>query len=85
MNTTPSLEKTVIVTGPQGCGKTMASAKLLGHFGCSRVQDDWTPRKPLVAGALHLTNDDLRAFEPPTGVRVVPFYMLRQQGVVARG
>ena len=47
---------TVIVYGPQACGKTRSSAKLAAHFGVSVIVDDWDPRlHALVPGALHLT------------------------------
>ena len=32
---------TVVVYGPQGCGKSVRSAELMARFGCTRVQDDW--------------------------------------------
>ena len=53
---TLSDKKAVIFTAPQGWGKTFHAAKLQQAFDCSSVVDEWSPGKPLVSGALHLTN-----------------------------
>jgi len=67
------MNRTVIVYGPQGCGKTNASDRLMRHFGCTELVDDWDGESPLPDGALALTN---RKPVPPVGARVVPFVEL---------
>ncbi len=47
---------TVIVYGPQGCGKTQNSAQIKKQFNCGLVIDGWDAATDvLVTGALHLT------------------------------
>ena len=46
----------VVVHGPQGCGKTRNAQALAAAFGCSSIIDDWDGRSPLPSGALALTN-----------------------------
>lgn len=53
------MQNTVIVTGPQGCGKSLHRAALLRSTGCNGVVDEWWPGDPLVPGALHLTHATL--------------------------
>lgn len=48
--------KTVIVYGPQGCGKSSAAKGLLAYSGCTGLVDDWDGCSPLPEGALALTN-----------------------------
>lgn len=48
---------TVIITGPQGCGKTRNGAALARHYGKRRVIDDWTLGTPIPADAIALTNE----------------------------
>lgn len=45
----------VLVYGPQGCGKTRHSEALAAHFGVGKVVDDWRPGDPVEPGALHLS------------------------------
>lgn len=65
------MENTLIVTGPQGCGKTWHAAELMRRFGCSRVVDEWWPGDVLTPGALHLTNVPVSGRH--LGVRVLQF------------
>jgi MoxR-like ATPase len=51
---------TVILSGPQGCGKTRNAVDLQKHFGCGKVVDDWWPGQGLTPGALHLTHEDVQ-------------------------
>lgn len=51
-----SLMKTIILTAPQGWGKTRNAQELCAEFGCNQVVDDWHPDHATVEGALHLTN-----------------------------
>ena len=46
----------IVVYGPQGCGKTTAKDALAEHFGMRHVIDDWVPGSPLPPDALALTN-----------------------------
>lgn len=46
----------IILSAPQGWGKTRQAEALKREFGCTSVVDDWHPRKHLTPGALHLTN-----------------------------
>lgn len=50
----------VIVTGPQGCGKTLAAERLRRKYGCREVCDEWWPGAPLRPGVLHLTHVPMR-------------------------
>jgi hypothetical protein len=61
---------TVIVHGPQGCGKTRNAEALRKRFGCKRVIELDTPRATVQPGCLHLCNE-----LPPvtTGARVLSF------------
>ena len=54
MKTSPL--KTVILTAPQGWGKTRNAEALRLEFGCTRVIDDWAYGTKPTPGALHLTN-----------------------------
>lgn len=68
--------RTVILTAPQGWGKTRNAAALTRELGCKHVIDDWEPRGGRITrGALHLTNvsaDELRAcFQIPQDVQIV--------------
>ena len=48
--------KTVIIHGPQGCGKTYHSQQFAKAFGCTSIVDGWMPElDPVTPGALHLT------------------------------
>ena len=53
------MSKTVIVYGPQGCGKTLNAERLRKYFGCTLVVEmDEQRRRQLHDGALHLTCED---------------------------
>lgn len=51
--------KTVIVSMRGGTGKTTLATEMARHFGCTSIVDEWATAKPLVAGALHLTNETI--------------------------
>lgn len=55
--------KTIILTAPQGWGKTRDKARLRAEFGCKQVVDGWSMGDPIQKNALHLTN------VPPTEFR----------------
>ncbi|MCU7839753.1 MAG: ATP-binding protein [Candidatus Thiodiazotropha sp. (ex Troendleina suluensis)] len=84
MNEAP--KNSVVVFGPQGCGKTTVAEQLKEYFGCSEVNDDeWDGCTPLREGVLVLTN-----VAPPYVVpveRVIDFKsaMAEIQDVVGHG
>lgn len=47
---------TLIVSGPQGCGKTRLAQEIAAHFGLSGLVDDWDGKSDLPKGALALTS-----------------------------
>lgn len=49
--------QTIIVHGPQGCGKTTNAGRIAKALGMSRVVDEWAPGDPAlpVRGVLALT------------------------------
>lgn len=49
--------KTTILALPQGYGKTSIGQQLADKLGCTRVVEEWYAYLPLIAGALHLTNE----------------------------
>lgn len=51
-----TLSKTVILTAPQGWGKTRNATALQTEHGCIKVVDNWAAHQPVIRGALHLTN-----------------------------
>lgn len=46
----------VIVYGPQGCGKSRNKQLLMNHFGLDKVIDDYVPGDKLQNQTLHLTS-----------------------------
>ena len=62
---------TVIVYGPQACGKTRNSEALKRHFGCNCIVDDWNGRAALRDGDLALTNAFIE--RKPNGAHLVSF------------
>lgn len=46
---------TVILYGPQGCGKTRHAETLRRNLGCKHVVDGWMPGDTVEPGGLHLT------------------------------
>lgn len=72
---------TVIVTGPQGCGKTRMSGAIAAHFGLSQVVDGWDGESQPPTNALVLT--DVPADQLNAGsCRVVQFEALAAEGVI---
>lgn len=70
------MSNTVVIHGPQGCGKARNAQALAAHFGCTRIVDDWNGRDRIEEGSLVLTNSDafgLKASALPVGRRFVPF------------
>jgi hypothetical protein len=52
--------ETVILSLPQGSGKSLQAPQLAYVFGCTSVVDEWHPGQPITPGALHLTNVGLQ-------------------------
>ncbi len=49
--------RTVLIHGPQGCGKTTYAEQFAKALGCKEIVDDWdAERDPITPGALHLTH-----------------------------
>lgn len=51
----------LIIYGPQGCGKTRNAQRLAAHFGLTHILDDdeeWNEQRPLPADTLVLTNQE---------------------------
>ena len=48
--------KTIILSTPQGWGKTLNKKALQQEFGCTKVVEDWWPGHCTLEGALHLTH-----------------------------
>lgn len=75
-NAAPSTA-TVVIYGPEGCGKSRHAAALAAHYGKSTVVDDWTPGQPLPANALALTTE-------PNQAGAIPFDVaMREAGLSA--
>ncbi len=52
------MARSLIVTGPPGCGKTLNAEKLKTHYGLEHVVDGWTLEDPVrFRGVLYLTNE----------------------------
>jgi MoxR-like ATPase len=70
------MSNTVVIHGPQGCGKTRNAQALAAHFGCSRIVDDWNGQSKIEEGSLVLINSmvfRIKASALPVGRRFVPF------------
>jgi hypothetical protein len=46
----------LVIYGPQGCGKTRNALRLAAHFGLSHIIDEWQPGDLLPPDTLALTN-----------------------------
>jgi hypothetical protein len=62
---------TVVIHGPQGCGKTRRAQALARHFGCERIVDDWDGVSELQPDVLALTSAD--SIRPLPDSRVIAF------------
>ncbi|EQM70019.1 hypothetical protein QYE80_27385 [Pseudomonas tohonis] len=51
--------RSVLVQGPEGCGKTRNSKAIAAALGLTDIRDDWNPGVPInIWNTLHLTNPD---------------------------
>jgi hypothetical protein len=48
---------TVIITGPEGCGKSKFGEFLAAHYGKTKIIDDWTIGTPVPPDAIALTSE----------------------------
>jgi len=65
------MNKSVIVYGPQGCGKTRHAERIRKHFGLDSIVDDFDPRKGMMLyGVLYLTCDMRAPMMRPTNKRM---------------
>lgn len=62
-------KRIVIVSGPQGCGKTRFAEQLSDVFGCERIVDEWDGESELQPGDLALTNAE--SFRAPANATTV--------------
>jgi len=76
------MNKSIIVYGPQGCGKTVNAERIRKHFGLTgKIVDDWRGIMDHKYGyALYLTNDsDLVSRARQLGMTAIPFADVAQQ------
>lgn len=79
------MSNTIVIHGPQGCGKTRSAEALAKHFGCSHIVDDWNGRDKVAPGALVLTNTyEWKASALPSLRRFVPFAKAMGEAGLAR-
>ena len=62
---------TIILSAPQGWGKTSKAKNLAKQYGCQSIVDEWTPAETIKPGALHLTNIHPKEIRPITGASLV--------------
>lgn len=55
----PRVDGAVILSLPQGAGKTLVGKRLAAELGLQWVVDPWSPGQPLLRGALHLTSEEV--------------------------
>jgi hypothetical protein len=70
------MHESIIVHGPQGCGKTRNAVTIARHFGLARILDDQDPSAlpPGVStDTLLLTSVDLTGTAYLAGCRVLPY------------
>lgn len=67
--------KSIIVHGPQGCGKTLNAEALRVHYGLAHVQDSWSRRDRLpLRDTLVLTHETPEALGlDELGLQIVPY------------
>lgn len=80
------MNRSIIVHGPQACGKTRNRVALARHYGLSQILDDQDPHAlpPGVSiDALILTNVDLTGTPYVGSIRCVPYTQAaREAGVL---
>ncbi|THF61418.1 AAA family ATPase [Pseudothauera nasutitermitis] len=74
--------KTVVIHGPQGCGKTFHARALARHFGCTSILDGWDGCGGLAPGTLALTSATV--IDPPARAEVLSFDVAMQRAGLKR-
>lgn len=70
---------TVVITGPQGCGKSKHGTAIARHYGKTAVVDEWIIGMPIPANAIALTSETRL-------VNAIPFKnAMRAAGLASRG
>ncbi len=69
------IKKSVVVFGPQGCGKTRNAEALRVHYGLAHVPDNWNSRDRLpLQDTLVLTHESPAALHlDELGLQIVPY------------
>lgn len=70
------MANTVIVYGPQGCGKTRHADQIRHSLNCASVVDEWRPGDDIVKGAVHFTTaepDQIVIPNGPISPRIMPY------------
>ena len=65
--------RSVILHGPQGCGKSTIAASLARRLGLATVMHEWDGVAPLPRNALVLTSCPVTPATTPAGVASMPF------------
>lgn len=67
----------VVVHGPQGCGKSLLAGRIAAHFGLSHIVDEWDGCDCTPSGTLYIAHfDPGTLIELPPGVRCLAFAAL---------
>ncbi len=73
------MNRTTVIYGPPGSGKTRNAKRLATHYGCTKIIDGWEEGDPMVRDALHLTIP--RPIPLSMSCRVIPIdQALREMG-----
>lgn len=62
---------TVILSAPQGTGKTTQALRIASALGCTQIVEEWNGSDPLPDGALALTNAPLLIAVAPSKAVVI--------------
>lgn len=77
----------IIVHGPQACGKSRNRAAIRDAFGLIGITEDWEPGNPVTPGYLHLTYAPLEDgdYHGNPAIQVVPFEQAMQRVAQMQG
>lgn len=70
--------RTVIIYGPQGCGKTTMAEAFRQFFNCTTVVDEASFNSPIVKGFLYLTALSRQQLPLVQGVEIFSYDQVRQ-------